>query len=530
MLTELVVRDLGVIAELTLLLGPGMTAVTGETGAGKTLLVEAIELLVGGRAEAFLVRPGASEAVVEGRFDSPDGERVLARTLPAGGGRSRAYIDGRMAPVAALAEAGRGLVDLHGQHAHQSLLSAPVQRAALDAFAGVDGGPLAAARRRTRDVEAALDALGGDARARAREVDLLRFQIAEIEAAALGDPDEEEALAAEEAALADAEAARRAATVAHDALSGDGGAGDAIGAALAAVSGRPALIAFEERLRGLQAEATEAGADLRVVGEAIEDDPERLAAVAERRQALRDLRRKYGETLAEVIDFARQASARLDELEAHDQRVAELEAARAVAQAAAASAAAAMATARRQAAPRLAAAVEAHLRELALASARFEVEVGGADPADEVTFKFSANAGEPALALTKVASGGELARTMLAARLVLTDAPPTLVFDEVDAGVGGAAAVAVGRSLASLAARHQVLVVTHLPQVAAFADSHVAVHKMEVAGRTVATATVLDDGARVVELSRMLSGQPDSSTARNHAEELLATAAAQRGR
>ena len=530
MLTELRVRELGVIADLTVVLGRGMTAVTGETGAGKTLLVEAIELLVGGRAESYLVRPGADEAVVEGRFATPEGERVLARTLPAGGGRSRAYVDGRMAPVAGLAEAGAGLVDLHGQHAHQSLLSPAVQRAALDAFAGVDLGPLGAARRRIHDIEAALQRLGGDARARAREVDLLRFQVAEIEAAAIAGPGEEAALAAEQAALDDADAAREAAAAAYEALAGDGAAADSVGRAGAVVAGRPALATFEERLRSLQAEVTEAAADLRIAAETIEADPERLAALNQRRQVLRDLRRKYGETLGEVLAFAEQARARLAELVTHDQRVAELEAERATVVADAATAAAAVAGARRLAAPGLAEAVEAHLRELALPSARFEVRVAGDDPADEVTFLLSANAGEPALPLAKVASGGELARTMLAARLVLSDAPPTLVFDEVDAGIGGAAAVAVGRSLAALAAQHQVLVVTHLPQVAAFADSHVAVRKEEVDGRTVATATVLDDGGRVIELSRMLSGQPESSTARDHAEELLATAARQRGR
>ncbi|MBW3649680.1 MAG: DNA repair protein RecN [Actinobacteria bacterium] len=529
MLTEIRVRELGLIADLTLVLGPGMTAVTGETGAGKTLLVEAIELLVGGRAEPHLVRPGADEALVEGRFTTAEGERILARSVR-GGSRSRAYVDGRMAAVTALSELGAGLVDLHGQHAHQSLLAPAVQRGALDAFAGADLGPMAAARGRIHEIDDELRRLGGDARARAREVDLLRFQIAEIAAAGLTDLDEDDALAAEEAALADADAAREAAGVAYEALSADGGAADAVGIAGAALAGRPALAALGERLRALQAEVTEAAADLRGAAEAIEDDPERLAAVVQRRQVLGDLRRKYGETLGDVLAFAQEAAARLAQLESHDQRVGELEVARVAATSEWAEAAAVVAAARRRAAPRLASAVEAHLRELALPSARFEVEVAGDDPADEVRFLFSANAGEPALPLAKVASGGELARTMLAARLVLTDAPPTLVFDEVDAGIGGAAAVAVGRALAALAADHQVLVVTHLPQVAAFADSHVAVRKAEVAGRTVATATVLDDRSRVVELSRMLSGQPESSTARDHATELLATAARQRGR
>ncbi|HVF32491.1 MAG TPA: DNA repair protein RecN [Acidimicrobiales bacterium] len=532
MLVELRVRDFGVIAEVTLLLGPGMTALTGETGAGKTLLVEAIELLVGGRADPVLVRPGADEAVLEGRFVDGDGnETVLARTVPgAAGGRSRAYVDGRMAPLGALAEAGAGLVDLHGQHAHQSLLSPAVQRGALDAFAGVDHGPLSEARRRIRELDASLGALGGDARARAREIDLLRFQIAELDAARLDDPDEDVALGAEEDRLSDADAARAAAVAAHDALVDDGGAADAVAIALGALAGRPALADFEPRLRALQAEVSEAAVDLRSAGEGFEEDPERLAELRSRRQLLRDLQRKYGETLADVLAYADQARARLAELESHDVRVAELEAERAEVEAGRRVAASAVAASRRAAAPELAAAVQAHLRELALPRAAVEVAVAGEDPADDVTFLLAANAGEPPLPLTTVASGGELARAMLAARLVLSDAPPTLVFDEVDAGIGGAAAVAVGRALAALGRDHQVLVVTHLPQVAAFADAQIAVAKHETDGRTVATARVLDAGARVVELSRMLSGQPDSASARVHAEELLTTAAEERGR
>lgn len=531
MLVELRVRDLGVIADLTLVLGPGMTALTGETGAGKTLLVEAIELLVGGKADPVLVRPGAAEAIVEGRFVVGDVESVVTRTVPAAGaGRSRATIDGGMATLAAVAEAGAALVDLHGQHAHQSLLSPAVQRAALDAFAGVDHAPLQDARRELREIGAALSGLGGDARARARELDLLRFQIAELDAAELRDPDEDESLRQDEERLADADAAREAAGTAHDALVEDGGAGDGVRAALAAVAGRPALEPFGQRLLALQAELADIGSDLRAASESIESDPERLAALRARRQLLRDLQKKYGDTLGEVMAFAGEARARLDELESHEERVADLERRRAAAEEAVRRAAAVVADARRAAAPRLASAIEGHLRELALPRASIEVAVAGEGSADDVSILFAANAGEPRLPLTKVASGGELARTMLAARLVLTDAPPTLVFDEVDAGIGGSAAVAVGRSLAALAVDHQVLVVTHLPQVAAFADAQVAVDKVERGGRTVARAARLDDAGRVVELSRMLSGQPESPTARDHAQELLATAARERGR
>ncbi|HEX2851547.1 MAG TPA: AAA family ATPase, partial [Acidimicrobiales bacterium] len=311
MLAELHVANLGVIADLRLTLDAGMTALTGETGAGKTLLVEAIELLVGGRADAVLVRPGAEEAFVEGRFVTTDGEVILARAVPAGGGRSRAYVDGRMAPVASLAEAGRALVDLHGQHAHQSLLSVAVQRRALDVFAGADRAPLEAARARIREIDGALDALGGDARARAREIDLLRFQVDEIEAARLQGDDEDEMLAAEEERLAGAADTRAAAGAAHDALVDAGGAADGIGSALGAAAGHGPLVALAERLRGLQAEVADVAAELRNVAESLEDDPERLAEIQARRQALRELRRKYGDTLAEVVRFRDEASQRL---------------------------------------------------------------------------------------------------------------------------------------------------------------------------------------------------------------------------
>ena len=547
MLAELRIRDLGVIAAAELVLGPGMTAVTGETGAGKTMLVEAIELLVGGRAEGVLVRSGAAEAWVEGRFVVGGEEVVLARAVPATG-RSRAYVDGRMAPVAALAEAGGGLVDLHGQHAHQSLLAGPVQRAALDAFGAVDQRPLAGARERLRSIDEALAALGGDEPARVREMDFLHFQVAEIEAAHLSDPDEDAALEAEEERLADAAAHREAAALASEALGGEGGASDGVGAALAAVAGRRPMAGLEERLRALAAEVSEAATDLRAMAEGLDDDPARLAQVRARRNLLLQLIRKYGSgpgrgSLGEVLAFAAAARARLAELESHADRAAELEGRRAHAQAEVDRASAALGAARRRAGPGLARAVEAHLRELAMPAGRFEVQVGD-DPGDQVTFVLAANRGEPALPLARAASGGELSRAMLALRLVLGNREPgnpdpgrspdgwpdTVVFDEVDAGIGGQAALAVGRSLSSLATGRQVLVVTHLPQVAAYADHQVAVHKAATGGRTVAEARVVEGEARVVELSRMLSGQPESPAARDHAQELLAVAARERGR
>jgi len=536
-LEELAVRDLGVIEALRLVLRPGMTALTGETGAGKTLVVDAIELLVGGRSDPSLVRAGAEEAWVEGRFrvaeelgsaPDEDDEVVLARAIPATG-RSRAYVNGRLATVAELRSWGERLVDLHGQHAHQSLLTPVVQRAALDRYGGVDLGPLHAARHERRAVEEQLSALGGDERARARELDLVRYQVDELARASITGPDEDEALDAEESVLSDAVAHQEAAALAATALGDDGGAADGLGRAVAAVAGRAPFTDHERRLRAAVAEVADLAVELRATGEGIADDPRRLAAIRERRQVLSDLRRKYGSTLAEVLAFQAEAEARLHELEQHDRRAAALDEARRRAEAAEAEAAAVVAAARRRAAGPLAGAVAEHLHDLAMPRARVEVAVEGEGPADEVTLRLAANPGSPPQPLAKVASGGELARAMLALRLVLTAGPPTLVFDEVDAGIGGEAAVSVGRALAALAATHQVLVVTHLPQVAAFAGAHVRVTKRSDEDATVATIEDLDEAGRVDELSRMLSGLPESTTARQHASELLALATSERG-
>ena len=275
-LIELAVTDFGIIEHVRLLLGPGMTALTGETGAGKTLLIGAIDLLLGGRADPAMVRTGCEEAVVEGRFLVDGEEVVLARVIPTDG-RSRAYVNGRMATATVLGEQARTLIDLHGQHAHQSLLAPAVQRAALDQFAEVDLGPLREARAERRRVAAALDELGGDAGARAREADLLRFQIGEIDAAALVDPDEDAALDQLEDQLGDALAHREAASRAVEALGGDGGAVDRVGAVIADLDGRSPYASVLGRLHAVQAELTDAAAELRTTGEAIEEVPSRAS-------------------------------------------------------------------------------------------------------------------------------------------------------------------------------------------------------------------------------------------------------------
>jgi DNA repair protein RecN (Recombination protein N) len=541
MLTELRAQNLGIIADLCVSMRSGMTVITGETGAGKTLLVDALELVCGGRADPQTVRDGTGEARVEARFvpeddDSNDGdagEIVLARVVPAVG-RSRGYVNGRLATASELADWGRKLVDLHGQHAHQSLLHPVAQRTLIDRFAGADAEAasktLRVARAAARDLRAELAQLGGDDRSRAREIDLLRYQLGEIDAAAIADIDEDADLAAEEEVLSDAEAHRAALEDAHAQL--EGPAEDALGAAVAALDGREPFSQLTSRLRALQAEVAEAAHDVRLTAEGVVADPERLAEIQARRATLRELVRKYGPTLSDVVAYAADTRERLAELEAHGERAEALTSSLAEAETAARQAADQLSKVRKAHAPALGDAVTRVVRTLAMPTATFEVRIDpaplGEDGCDEVTFLLAPNPGEPPRPLARAASGGELSRAMLALRVVLSEAPPTLVFDEVDAGIGGEAGAAVGRALASLGRRHQVLCVTHLAQVAAYADAHVRVTKVESDGRTVAEASLLLDDARVTEVSRMLAGVEESSHARRHARELLRSAATAR--
>ena len=519
MLTELAVENLGVIERLNLVLGPGMTALTGETGAGKTLVVTAVDLLLGGRADSSLVRFGTSEAIVEGRFDHQGEEVVLRRVVPADG-RARAYVDGRLASAATLSELGREMVDLHGQHEHQSLLRRVHQRAALDRFGDVDLAPLMEARAALVDLDRRRAELGGDERSRAREIELCRFQIAELDQAGLENPDEEEALKAQEAVLADAAASRDTARQAAMSLGADGAVGGGLAQITAALENRPPLESQHERLVNLAAEVGDLSTELRRTAESIDENPARLAEVRQRRELLVNLRRKYGETVAEVMEFYRDLSVRLAELEDFDRLAKDLDGELDRRTAAVAEAGAAVGAARRQIAQALGEEATANLRELAMPRAEVRVAVGD-DPGDDVDILLAANSGAPGLPLASTASGGELARVMLALRLVVSAGPPVLVFDEVDAGIGGQVAQTVGRSLSRLTADHQVLVVTHLPQVAACADWQVSIVKHDDRASATVTAETLDGEDRIIELSRMLSGSPDSQSARRHASELL---------
>ena len=403
------------------------------------------------------------------------------------------YINGHLATVGALAEQGVDLIDLHGQHAHQSLLKTAVQRSALDRFGGIDTAPLASVLDELRAAESSLAELGGDERARAREIDLLRHQVAEIDTAGIEDPNEDQRLDDEEPPCRRVRPSRR--RWHHRRALTPTARPPKPSLPRCCARRRAPFTDLASRLQGLSAELADVASEARSRAESIDDDPARLEQLRERRAMLRELRRKYGESLDDVLAFQAASSERLAELVSFDERAAALDEQRSALLADLTRLRAEVLAARTEAAPRLAAAVEEHLVGLAMAGARLEVSVAG-EAGDEVAFRLAANAGHDPQPLTRVASGGELARTMLALRLVLSAGPPTLVFDEVDAGIGGDVANTVGASLADLAATHQVLVVTHLAQVAAFADQHVAIMKRDVDGRTVSEATVLDDDAR----------------------------------
>ena len=543
MLAELHISGLGVIDDVDLHLAPGLNVLTGETGAGKTMVTVGLSLVLGARGRAGMVRAGASQVRVQARFVvggragaaewAEDGELVLARAV-GGDGRSSARAGGQLCPVGTLAELGRDLVEMHGQHQTQRLLSPAAQLAFLDRFAGPDHlatlGRYRAVHARLRAAEAALARLDEEAREREREKDLLRYQVAEIDAAAIREGEISE-LRQEEARLGHAERIRELLAAARSALGDEGAALDGVAVAGSAVREAvgldPALRELADRLDALSAEAGDVGAAVRDRADGVELDPRRLVAVQERLAAIGSLQRKYGDGERGILDYLDRARERLHGLERSGEERDALAAESAELRSEAAGLAKELSAARVSTAPRLAESLRSELGELGMSGAAVDVALErtaspGPDGTETAVLLFSGGAGQAPMPLSKVASGGELSRTMLACRTVLADLDdtPTLVFDEVDAGIGGRAGVAVGRRLARLARRRQVLVVTHLPQIACFADRHFLVTKEGGAARVGA----LDDGDRVDELSRMLSGLPTQEAA-THAEQLLAEAA-----
>ncbi len=535
MLEELHVRDLALIEDVWAELGPRLTVLTGETGAGKTVLVEALTLLLGDRADTTLVRSGAAEAVVEGRF-SEGGEELLVRRRVSSEGRSKCYIDGEIATVANLAERLGPLVDLHGQHDHQALLSPGNHARYLDRFVGdaaLDAmGAYREALSRLASARAARDELAEAMRDRDRRIDLLRFQADEI-AAVSPKPREDAELEQRLPRLRHGERLAEGASAAFAALRGDGAACDRLAearAALASVSGLdPALDRLGERVEAVITEADEVGADVRDYGESVEYDPAALNDAEARIAALGTLKRKYGPGLDDVISAREAAERQLWALESGERELVDAEARLGEAEAGLRAAASELVEVRRAAAPGFTARLAEAASDLEMPKAVFEVSVvelpfdaWTGDGPHKLEFLFSASAGDPPRPLSRIASGGEVSRVMLALKSVLgaADDVPILVFDEVDAGIGGGTATAVGRRLAELAERHQVLVVTHLAQVAVFADRHLVVEKRERDERSVTEVRTVSGETRVAEIARMLSGT-DTETGLAHARELI---------
>ncbi len=557
-LEQLTISGLGVITDADLEFDPGLTVVTGETGAGKTMVVTALGLLLGERADTGLVRRGASRARVEGRLRIPTDSDVAGRAAEAGAeldedtlivgrtvrpeGRSRATAGGVGVPVGTLGALTRPLVTVHGQSDQQQLLSPQRQRAALDRFGGEQVDTALTAYSDTfqalRRTEAELAALTEGRRQRAQEADLLRLGLTEVREFA-PEPGEEQQLATEESRLVHAESLRQQAEEARQALSGrvddlNADVPDALSLvaqarkALESVAVHdPAVAALADRVAEASYLLTDCATELASYSESIETDPARLEVVTDRRARLQQLLRKYGDTAEEVLAWAATAETRMETLTGDDDRILALEDAAGRLRADLAERSGVLSAARRDAANGLAERVTAELQDLAMAHQRFTVQIAarpepGPEGADDVTFCLASD-GDDARPLQRVASGGELSRVMLALEVSLagTAAAPTYVFDEVDAGVGGRAAIEVGRRLARLARHAQVIVVTHLPQVAAFADRHYAVVKDDEGTVSASDASVLDDGGRRRELSRMLAGMAESRSAHAHAEELL---------
>lgn len=558
MIEQITLRDLGVIAQATLPMGPGFTAITGETGAGKTMVVTGLGLLMGARSDAGTVRSGAEQAVVEGVWIVPEegavGERVrdaggevepigngraelyLGRTVTAEG-RSRASVGGRTAPAGVLAELAEHLVVVHGQSDQLRLRSAAAQRDALDRFGAERiAEPLARYRAdfdAARSLENELADLTAHRAERAREADDLRAALAELEQVD-PQPGEDVELAQRSARLTGAEELRLAATAAHEALSSDGDAPDVVTllaearrALERAAASDAALAVHAGALEDLGYRASDLATELSgYVADLDDAGPHELAAVEERRALIGAIVRAHG-TLDDALALRAEGGLRLADLDDDGDRVERLTAEAAAAQARLDESAARLTQARTEAAERLSAAVTTELHALALPDARVVVAVEPGAPSaagrDEVAILLAPHPGADPRPVAKSASGGELSRVMLAIEVVIAGngGVPTFVFDEIDAGIGGAAAIEVGRRLAALAETSQVIVVTHLAQVAAFAGNHLSVVKASDGSVTASNVRALDGAEREAEMARLLSGLPDSPAALEHARELL---------
>ncbi len=576
MLTELYIKEFALIEELRVELAGGFMAITGETGAGKSITIDALSAAIGERVPPDSVRTGADQAIVEATFDAtnapkaleaateagvePDAENTLILTrIVSATGRTRCRVNGRSVPLSALRSIGDRLVDIHGQHEHQALIHDENHLRFLDAFGG------SAVKKRLdayaegyasfREAKAARDALAAAARDRLQEVDLLRFQLEELDAAGLK-PDEEDDLLVTRGRLANAERLSEGAMVARDLLTGESDEVlSAVDAVREAVGRLADLTKLDASLDELSASLETTAIQLEDIAgrvsdyaEGIEADPSGLDAIEQRLALISRLKRKYGDSVAELIAHAESARQKLHDLENADDRLAELDADLKVLAAEAGALAAQLSAARGDAAKRLGDALTRDLADVGMQEGQLSVELSrvaderglidgenGPWQADETgidqcQFAFSANPGEPMKPLASIASGGELSRIMLLLKSLCSRGHEieTVVFDEVDAGIGGQATHAVGRKIADLSRRAQVLCVTHLPQIARLADRQFHADKHVVDGRTVAAVRALADDERVTEIARMLGAGEGDRAALEHAAELLADAEAQR--
>lgn len=572
MLAQLTIRDFAIIDRLTIEWSRGLNVVTGETGAGKSIIIDAVGALLGGRISADFVRSGANRATVEGVFDLStvedggelkaaldehgleieDGGLILTRDIAGAGGRGVSRVNGRAVPTAVLQQIGEHLIDIHGQSEHLSLLRPREHLDLLDRYAGMGTGRtrLAGLVADLRAVDREQQRIREEARQAQREQALLRHEVDEIEAAGLNPGDEDELLMTRER-LRNVERIRTAVQSAWGALSGDderSGAHDLVGQAALAVGQvggvDPTLAQQAEMLDLVAEQIDDAVRALRHYLDTLDDDPEQLQAVEERLLAIADLKRKYGDTVEEILAYAERARNRLEAVERQDQLVAELDARREELRRAAGALAGDLSARRARAAIELQAVVEAELADLNMRGTRFVVQMERHDDAagllveiegkrrtlafdatgvDRVEFLIAPNPGEEPKGIGRIASGGELARVALALKTALSrvDRRATLIFDEVDTGVGGRSAPVVGEKLWGLTSEHQVLCVTHMPQVAAYADAHLVVAKGADEGSSRVVVRTLEQSERVEELAQMLGGPLGGTGARRNARELL---------
>lgn len=556
-LVEISIRNFALIDNVRLALSPGLNVLTGETGAGKSIIIDAVELALGARASAEVIRTGADRAVVDvvfdimhnpelgrllaemGLGDAADPTLVVSREIPADG-RATCRVNGRTVNLSTLRQITERLIDIHGQHEHQSLLKPERHIDLLDSFGGEEAASLrsevAAAYRTWQGTLDEIRSLAGDERDRARRVDLLRFQAEEIERAKLREG-EEEGLQGERRLLANAEKRHEAAARAYACLyAGEGGgptsAHDQIGRALAALEEiaavDPSVAPMVETVRQAAFQLDDVSRDIRQYRDAVFFDPGRLAEVEARLDLISQLKRKYGSSEAEILAFGQKAREELQRLENSAELLAELERQAQEQREALVARARGLSDLRRRVAEGLEKAIESSLGDLGMKKTRFVVSFEPEDPpgprgAEKVEFLFSPNPGEPPKPLSRIASGGEMSRVMLALKAILaeTDEISTMIFDEIDTGVGGGAAQAVGEKLAAIALSRQVVCVTHLARVASLADAHHFIVKETANGRTETRVKTLTAEERVEEVARMLAGHPPTPITLAHAKEML---------